>query len=61
MEVRPQKEVDNPQDIKMFAVERHGLPEHFVLFVLCVESNRHHSYLCRVVRLSGVRYSGRHR
>ena len=61
MEVSPRKEVDNLQDIKMLTVERHGLPEHFVSFVLCVERNRRHSYLRRVVRLSGVRYSGRHR
>ena len=45
MEVSPQNEMDNPQDFKMFTVERHGLPEHFVSFVLCVERNRCHSYL----------------
>ena len=30
------------------------------LFVLCVECNRRHSYVGRIGRLSGVRYSGRH-
>ena len=32
MEVSPQEEMANPQDIKAFAVERHGLPEDFVSF-----------------------------
>ena len=31
------------------------------LFLLCVECHRRHSYLCRIGRLSGVRYNGRHR
>ena len=31
------------------------------IFLLCVECSRRHSYLCRIDRLSGVRYSGRHR
>ena len=35
-EVSPQEEVANPQSMKMFAVERHGLPEDFVSFrALC--------------------------
>ena len=32
MEVGPQDEMANTQDMKMFAVERHGLPEDFVSF-----------------------------
>ena len=32
MEVSPQEEVANPQGIKVFAVERHGLPEDCVSF-----------------------------
>ena len=32
MEVGPQDEMANPQEMKMFAVERHGLPEDFVSF-----------------------------
>ena len=32
MEVNPQEEMANPQGIKVFAVERHGLPEDFVSF-----------------------------
>ena len=32
MEVSPQEEVANPQGMKVFAVERPGLPEDFVYF-----------------------------
>ena len=32
MEVSPQEEMANPQGIKVFAVERPGLPEEFVSF-----------------------------
>ena len=36
MEVSPQKEMTNPQGMKVFAVERPGLPEDFVSFpALC--------------------------
>ena len=36
MEVSPQEGIADPQGIKMFAGERHGLPEDFVYFpVLC--------------------------
>ena len=36
MEVRPQEEMANPQGMKAFAVERHGLPEDFApLRALC--------------------------
>ena len=36
MEVSPQEKITNPQGVKMFAVERHGLPEGFVYFpALC--------------------------
>ena len=36
MEVSPQEEMANPQGTKMFAVEKHGLPEDFVPFrALC--------------------------
>ena len=36
MEVSPQKQMANPQGLKVFAVERHGLPEDFVSFpALC--------------------------
>ena len=38
MEVSPQEEIANPQGMKVFAVERPGLPEDFVSFTaLCVE------------------------
>ena len=61
IEVSPQGKMANPQGIKMFAVERHGLPEDFVFFRALCKYNRRHSYLRRIGRLSGVRYSGRHR
>ena len=32
MEVSPQEEMANPQGMKVFAVERHGLPEDFMYF-----------------------------
>ena len=32
MEVSPQEDMIKPQDVKVFAVERHGLPEDFVSF-----------------------------
>ena len=36
MDVSPQEEMANPQGMKVFAVEKPGLPEHFVSFpVLC--------------------------
>ena len=36
MEVSPQDEMANPQAVKLFVVERHGLPEDFVSFrALC--------------------------
>ena len=36
MEVSPQEEMANPQGMKVFAVERPGLPEDFVSFpALC--------------------------
>ena len=36
MEISPQEEMANPQGTKVFAVERHGLPEDFVSFpALC--------------------------
>ena len=60
MEVSPQEEMSNPQGMKVFAVERPGLPEKIVSFpVLC---GGRHSYLLRICRSVGVRYnSGRHR
>ena len=64
MEVSPHEEIANPQGMRFFAVERHGLPEDFVSFrALCVECDRCYSYLLRTVRLSGARYnnSGGHR
>ena len=57
MEVSPQEEMANPQGMKVFAVERPGLPEDLVSFpALCG-----HSYLIRICRLFAVRHSGGHR
>ena len=40
MEVSPQEEMANPQGMKVFAVERPGLPEDFVSFpALCGEQS----------------------
>ena len=67
IEVSPQEEMANSQGMKVFAVERPKLPEDFVSFkektdfLICVECNRRHSYLLRICRSFGVRYSGRHR
>ena len=60
MEVNPQEKMANPQGIKVFAVERPGLPEDFVYFPALCGGNRRHWYLLRIYRLFGVRYSGRH-
>ena len=38
MEVIPQEEMANPQEMKVFAVERPGLPEDFVSFPCSVWS-----------------------
>ena len=57
MAASPQEEMANSQGMKVLVVERAGLPEDFVSFPsLYGECNRYHSYLCRVGRLSGVRY-----
>ena len=46
MEVSLQEEMANPQYMKVFAVDRHVLPEDFVSFrALCGVCNRRHSYL----------------
>ena len=51
IEVNPQEEMANPQDMKEFAVKRHGSLKISCIFVLCVECSRRHSYLSRIVRL----------
>ena len=62
MEVSPQEEMANPQGMKVFAVERPGLPEDFVSFpapwsaivATCIRSE---SAVCS----GSATYSGRHR
>ena len=56
MKGSPQEEMANSPGMKVFAVERHGLPECFEDFVLCVKCNCRNSNLRRIGRLSGVRY-----
>ena len=61
MEVSPQEEVANLQGIKVFAVERPGLPEYFVYFPApCGVQSSPPVYLLLICRSFGVRYSGRH-
>ena len=61
MEVSPEEEMANPQGMKVFAVERPGLPEDFVSFpALCgVQSSP--LVFDPNLPLLGVRYSGRYR
>ena len=62
MEVSPQEKMANPQEMKVFAVERPGFPEDFVSFpALCGVQSSPLVYLLRICRLFGVCYSGRHR
>ena len=49
MEVGPQEEMANPQDMKVFAV---GFLKISRPFVLCVECNGRHSYLRRILPFS---------
>ena len=52
----------NSQGMKVFAVERPGLPEDIVFFPALRGVQSSPLVLCRIGRLSGVRYSGgRHR
>ena len=57
IEVSPQEQMTNPKYMKVFAFERRiGFLKTSCFFMLCVECNRRHSYLRRIVRLSGVCY-----
>ena len=56
MEVSPQDKMANPQGIKVFAVERHGLPGDFQSSTLVFTW-----YLPRIMRLCVVRSSDRPR
>ena len=51
----------NPQRIKVFVVERHGLPEDSVSFPALCGVQSPPLNLCRIGLLSGVCYSDRHR
>ena len=61
MEVSPQEEITNPQGMKVFTVERHGLLEKFVTFCTLCGVQSSPLVLFRIVGSSVVRYSGRHR
>ena len=62
MEASPQGGMANSQGMKVFAVERPGLPEDYVSFPALRGVELSPLVLCRIGRLSGVRCnSGRHR
>ena len=61
IEVSPQGEMADQQEMKVFAVERPGLPEDFVYFSALCRVQSSPLVLCRIDRLSGVRYSDGHR
>ena len=61
MEVSPKEKMANSQGMEVLAVERPGFLKISCILLLCVECNRRHSYLCRIGRMSGIRYSGRPR
>ena len=61
MEVNPHEEMANSQGMKCSPLRNMGILKISCLFLLCVECNRRHSYLCRIGQLSRVRCSGKHR
>ena len=62
MEVSPQEEMANPQGIKVFAVERPGLPEDFVSFpALCEVQSSPLVFAPSVPMVWGPLHSGKHR
>ena len=60
MEVSPQEEIANPQGMKVFAVERHELPEDFVSFPALGGVPSSPLVFVPNRPVSGVHYSGRH-
>ena len=61
MEVSPQEEMANPQGMKVFAVERPGLPEDFVSFPALCEVQSPPLVFASNLLFFGVRYSVRYR
>ena len=61
IEVSPQEEMANPQGMKVFAVERPGLPEDFVYFPAQCGVQSSPLVFAPNLPLFGFRYSGRHR
>ena len=62
MEVSPQEEMANPQGIKVFAVERPGLPEDFVSFPALYEvQSSPLVFAPSVPMVWGPLHSGKHR
>ena len=62
MEVSPQEEMANPQGMKVFAVERLGLPEDFVYFpTLCGVQSSPLIFAPNLPLVWGPLQSGRHR
>ena len=50
VEISSQEEMANPQGMKLFAVERHGLPEDFVYENLCASDLRSSDLYAQVIR-----------
>ena len=62
MEVSPQEEMANQQGIKVFAVERPGLPEDFVSFpALCEVQSSPLVFAPSLPMVWGPLHSGKHR
>ena len=61
MQVSPPEKMANMQEMKVFAVERHELPENSGYFPAVCGLQSSLLVLYRIGRLSGVRYNGRHR
>ena len=62
MEVSPQEEMANPQGMKVFTVERPGLPKDFVSFpVLCGVQSSPLVFAPNLPIVWGPLQSGRHR
>ena len=60
MEVSPQEEMDNPQGIEMFVVEKNGPSQDFVSCRDLFGVKLSPLVLRRISRLCGARYNGRH-
>ena len=55
MEVSPQNEMASPQSMKVFVIDRHGLPEEFVYFRDLCGVQSLPLVIARIVRLGVIR------